>query len=71
MFFETRDLEFLLNKLKALGYNRPALADELGISYRTMSRWCAKGDAPRMALMAMECILYVDTKLEELLQDGE
>jgi hypothetical protein len=71
MFFDTKDLNYLINGLNKLGYNRAAIAKELGVSYRTMSRWVAAGSAPRVALMAMECILYVDTALEKLLQDGE
>ena len=71
MFFETKDLNYLINELNKLGYDRADIANELGVSYRTMTRWVAAGTAPRVALMAMECILYVDTALEKLLQDGE
>lgn len=71
MFFETKDLNYLMGGLNKLGYNRSAIAKELGVSYRTLSRWLAAGSAPRVALMAMECILYVDTALEKLLLDGE
>jgi len=71
MFFDTKDLNYLINGLNKLGYNRADIAYEIGVSYRTMTRWVAAGTAPRVALMAMECLLYVDTALEKLLQDGE
>jgi len=54
---EPRDLDYLLNKLKEVGYGRAALAKELGVSYRTLSRWIIHKQAPRTAGLAMEYLL--------------
>jgi len=60
MFINTKNLEFLLNKLLKCGWLMSEIAEELGINERTLYRWTS-GEiaAPRIALLALTLIVKV------------
>jgi transcriptional regulator with XRE-family HTH domain len=60
MYINTKDLEFLVNKLLKRGWLMSEIAKELGINERTLYRW-TRGEiaVPRIALLAMTLIVKV------------
>jgi transcriptional regulator with XRE-family HTH domain len=58
MYINTKNLEFLVNKLHKRGWRMSEIAEELGINERTLYRWTSGEIAvPRIALLALTLIV--------------